>query len=27
VTWSAIGKHHGYITAQLKAGVRMSTIH
>src|SRR5690349_11258296 len=27
VTWPAIGKHHDYITAQLKAGVRMSTIH
>jgi transposase len=27
VTWPAIGKHHEYITAQLKAGVRMSTIH
>jgi transposase len=26
VTWPAIGKHHEYITAQLKAGVRMSTI-
>jgi transposase len=27
VTWPAIGRHHEYITAQLKAGVRMSTIH
>jgi transposase len=27
VTWPAIEKHHEYITAQLKAGVRMSTIH
>ena len=27
VTWPAIGGHHDYITAQLKAGVRMSTIH
>ena len=27
VTWPAIGGHHEYITAQLKAGVRMSTIH
>ena len=26
VTWPAIGKHHEYITAQLTAGVRMSTI-
>ena len=26
VTWPAIGKHHEYITAQLKAGVRMSTV-
>ena len=26
VTWPAIGRHHEYITAQLKAGVRMSTI-
>ena len=26
VTWPAIGKHHEFITAQLKAGVRMSTI-
>ena len=26
VTWPAIAKHHEYITAQLKAGVRMSTI-
>jgi hypothetical protein len=26
VTWPAIGKHHDYITAQLAAGVRMSTI-
>ncbi len=26
VTWPAIGEHHEYITAQLKAGVRMSTI-
>ena len=26
VTWPAIEKHHEYITAQLKAGVRMSTI-
>ena len=27
VTWPAISGHHDYITAQLKAGVRMSTIH
>ena len=27
VTWPAIEEHHEYITAQLKAGVRMSTIH
>ncbi len=27
VTWPAIGKHHEFIGAQLKAGVRMSTIH
>jgi transposase len=27
VTWPAIGEHHDYIVAQLKAGVRMSTIH
>ena len=27
VTWPAIGVHHDYVTAQLKAGVRMSTIH
>jgi transposase len=27
VTWPAIARHHEYITAQLKAGVRMSTIH
>jgi len=27
VTWPAIGEHHDYITGQLKAGVRMSTIH
>jgi hypothetical protein len=27
VTWPAIGEHHDYIAAQLKAGVRMSTIH
>ena len=27
MTWPAIGVHHDYITAQLKAGVRMSTIH
>jgi transposase len=26
VTWPAIGEHHDYIVAQLKAGVRMSTI-
>ena len=26
VTWPAIEKHHEFITAQLKAGVRMSTI-
>ena len=26
VTWPVIGKHHEYVTAQLKAGVRMSTI-
>jgi hypothetical protein len=27
VTWPAIAEHHDYIVAQLKAGVRMSTIH
>jgi transposase len=27
VTWPAIAVHHEYVTAQLKAGVRMSTIH
>jgi transposase len=27
VTWPAIGEHHDYIVAQVKAGVRMSTIH
>ena len=27
VTWPAIGVHHDYIAEQLKAGVRMSTIH
>lgn len=27
VTWPAIAAHHEYITEQLKAGVRMSTIH
>src|SRR5262249_50955320 len=27
VTWPAIGEHHDYIVAQLRAGVRMSTIH
>jgi transposase len=27
VTWPAISGHHEYISAQLKAGVRMSTIH
>ncbi len=27
VTWPAIGGHHDYIAEQLKAGVRMSTIH
>jgi hypothetical protein len=27
VTWPAIEKHHEFITAQLQAGVRMSTIH
>jgi len=27
VTWPAIGAHHEYISEQLKAGVRMSTIH
>jgi transposase len=27
VTWPAIAVHHDYIIAQLKAGVRMSTIH
>jgi transposase len=26
VTWPAIGEHHDYITAQMRAGVRMSTI-
>jgi len=27
VTWPAIGEHHDYIAGQMKAGVRMSTIH
>src|SRR6266567_3815140 len=27
VTWPAIAGHHDYIVAQMKAGVRMSTIH
>ena len=27
VTWPAIAAHHDYIAEQLKAGVRMSTIH
>ena len=27
ITWPAISRHHEYITAQLTAGVRMSTIH
>jgi transposase len=27
VTWPAISEHHEFITGQLKAGVRMSTIH
>ena len=27
VTWPAIAEHHDYIAEQLKAGVRMSTIH
>ena len=27
VTWPAIAEHHEYIAEQLKAGVRMSTIH
>ena len=27
VTWPAIGGHHDYIVGQMKAGVRMSTIH
>ena len=27
MTWPAIGEHHDYIVEQLKAGVRMSTIH
>jgi hypothetical protein len=27
VTWPAIGEHRDYIVAQLKAGVRMSTVH
>src|SRR6516162_9557887 len=27
VTWPAIAVHHDYITAQMKAGVRMSTVH
>jgi transposase len=27
VTWPVIGEHHEYIVEQLKAGVRMSTIH
>jgi transposase len=27
VTWPVIAEHHGYIVEQLKAGVRMSTIH
>src|ERR1700728_2643478 len=27
VTWPAIAEHHDYIVAQMKAGLRMSTIH
>ena len=27
VTWPAIAEHHDYILAQVKAGVRMSTVH
>ena len=27
MTWPAIGEHHDYIAEQLRAGVRMSTIH
>ena len=27
MTWPAISEHHDYIVEQLKAGVRMSTIH
>ena len=27
VTWPAIGKHHEFVAAQLKAGVTMATIH
>jgi hypothetical protein len=27
VTWPAIAEHHDYVASQLKAGVRMSTIH
>ena len=27
VTWPAIAEHHDYVVAQVKAGVRMSTIH
>jgi len=27
VTWPEIGKHHGFITGQLKAGVTVKTIH
>jgi hypothetical protein len=27
VTWPAIAEHHDYIVEQLKARVRMSTIH
>ena len=27
VTWPAIAEHHGFVTAQLEAGVTMATIH
>jgi hypothetical protein len=27
VTWPEIARHHDYIAGQLKAGVRMSTVH
>lgn len=27
MTWPAIGEHHDYIVEQMKAGVRMSTVH